>query len=172
MKSLSYYIKALNADHGTDKAKYAIHCNKTITGCDYFWSTVYALVSILWFLLIAIIIIGVMGVVLLSPFIAAFSGATGIMFDWMNYEVVVELSFIAAAVLAVFGFIGFCTGKIDFWPDWLRGDIFIYRQLDKILPESKPKPVKVKEPGIISIWYRGFKDKVCPIIDMNVHGKE
>lgn len=55
----------------------------------------------------------------------------------------------------------YCIAAISycFYLDCVH-DIDIYGKIDKILSKFKTN----KEPGILSVWYKGFKEKYCPTV--------
>lgn len=174
MKSLNYYVRLLNKNLGPSKVKYAIENDAKITICEYATSTILALI-------IAIFIVG--GVVFVS-FCVAYSlvsiaaatigGATGIMYDWVDYNLVISIYIIAfaCAILAFFVAVSDCIkGQRKVWPEWLP----IGNMYRKYISKNKSEVSTIKEthgPSLISMWYESFKSKTCFQIDFKTHGKE
>jgi len=170
MKSLSYYIRELNYNYGSKKVKWAIEYNSTISACEYFKSTLIALFGASVTFAIVAVFVGACLLVVLSPLVAAFSGLTGIMFPWFDYEMTLVGSIVAMILLTLLAVVMFVTGNIDFWPKWLP----VGKWFSKHWKQMRGIAVceKEKEPSILSIWYLAAKNKFCPTIDFSKHGKE
>ena len=128
---------------------------RTVSWCSYFWSTVRAMSKVLWFAFLAVgtllfASIFIFGVINMLAFLV--TGVLGWPISWVNYELAV-----ASVVLTVFfsllaGVVQTLCGRMEFLPSYL-----------------KPKNTtlfKRKEPSFFYTTYKSWKDKVCPLVEL------
>lgn len=138
---------------------------KSITLCQYFWSTVFALIQAIGLCVLTLLGVLMLCIILLLVFnflVVVFGALTGYFPSWVGQTQlgaaigIGGITIILALSAGVSGFVDYYRGTIPFWPD------YISKHFVKDAEESNNKT----ESGLIVSYYKAWKDKFCPIVEL------
>ena len=133
-----------------------LHYGNTVSWCTYFWSTVGAFLKASWFSLLTVV--GVAMVLFLTWLVfnaVAFliTGVLGVPVSWVDYSAGVAFIFMSSAVSMFVGIGIVSDGNMKVVPSYLKFKVGI-------------EPKKGKHPSFFYTAYKSWKDKFCPLVEL------
>lgn len=140
--------------------------DKPVGLCLFFWNTLLQIikaVGALAFTIIACIFLVVVAVFLLNWPIALISAAFGYMLPFINYD----LGFMQT-LLVLIGSVGFIV--VELFLKAIGSDSaqmkVVPSYITNLLPEKKEVAVQDKPQGLVVSYWKAFKGKVCPLVEV------
>jgi len=124
--------------------------------CDYFWGTVKSFLKLVSFLVGCLIIGAVLlfGVYLvLNALVFIVTGIIGYPLSWVNMDNAIGTIVLTSLIGIISGFCLWLQDEINFLPEYVK-------------IKTEPSPDKDKEPNLFKSYYSAWKDKICPLVEL------
>lgn len=124
--------------------------------CDYFWGTLKSLIKAIAILLVGIIvfIVGLFGLwFILNAIGFIITGVLGHPVSWISVDDALCVIVILSLISIMVGLFMWLSDEIEFAPDYMKIKI-------------PPRTVKEKKPSLVGSYYSAWKDKVCPLVEL------
>lgn len=124
--------------------------------CNYFWGTVKSLLKAICTITGCLMLGGaILGIILaiLHAIIFLITGAIGYPLSWVNLDWAMAVIILFSLLTVVCGFAAWLQDEINFLPEYVK-------------IKTEPSPDKDKEPNLFKSYYSAWKDKICPLVEL------
>jgi hypothetical protein len=128
----------------------------TVGLCGYFWGTVKSILKAVGIVLVCLflLVVASLGVYLvLNALVFILTGVLGYPLFWVDMDNAVGVIVLLTIISIIAGFCMWVNGDLEFAPDYLKIKI-------------EPSTIKDKEPSLFKSYYFAWKDKVCPLVEL------